>query len=91
MEHLRWQRVNQCETIKELQQCILDFSDEFGMIQGRSRPFIAEKMAEHAGIYFMDSSGNIPPNVITREYGLRQQVVYLKFYKDNKSNREDEG
>lgn len=81
MELAKWQRVNKCETIEELQQCILDFANEQGNIQGRIRSFPADKMAEHVERYYLDDTNEIPPNVITREYGLRQQAMYLKFYK----------
>lgn len=74
----RFQRVNSCETIAEIKQCILDFADEHGFIQGRSRIFSAEKMASYVdGIY----NGDYPSNLITREYGLRQQLLYLIHYK----------
>lgn len=73
----KWERVNQCETVKELEVCILDFADVNGMIQGRTRPFDAESMVRGLRLYMKDASA---PNVITREFGLRQQAMYIKHY-----------
>lgn len=73
-------RVNSCEYKRELIQCILDFANEKGDIQGRTRIFNAKKMAENAEAYFNDKTGVYPPNVITREFGLRQQAMYIKYY-----------
>ena len=78
MEELqKYQRVNQCETPEALYQCILDFADQDGQIQGRTRKFDAQRMADNAKLYFSDQ---MPPNVLTREYGLRQQAIYIKYY-----------
>lgn len=77
----KFQKVNNCETIQSLMDCIRDFSSENGLIQGRTRLFDAEKMAGYALKYFEDDSGLIPPNVLTREFGIRQQAMYLKFHK----------
>jgi len=75
----KYQRVNSCETIEELQQCILDFADDAGMIQGRTRKFIADSMAYNAKSFY--DLEFLSPNVITREFGLRQHAMYLKYYK----------
>jgi len=75
----KYQRVNACETIEELQQCILDFAGEDGMIQGRTRKFDAFEMANNLEIYV--NGRNETPNVLTREFGIRQQAMYLKYYK----------
>ncbi len=76
----KYQKVNACETSEQLCACILSFADAEGNIQGRTRKFNAEKMAKQAQIYFDDRTHGIPPNVITREFGLRQQAMYIKFY-----------
>lgn len=76
----RYERVNKCETLEELQQCILDFADENGEIQGRSRKFNANSMKINAEGFY---NGHLSPNVITREWGLRQQLMYIKYYNDN--------
>lgn len=71
----RFRRVNACETIEDLRACILDFADDDGMIQGRTRKFNATKMATLLNVYI---EGMAPGNVLTREYGIRQQALYLK-------------
>lgn len=73
----RYQRVNKCETLEEIQQCILDFADKDGKIQGRSKTFNANSMSINAEGFY---NGYLSPNVITREWGLRQQLMYIKYY-----------
>lgn len=72
----KWERVNRCETIEELESCILDFAVD-GIIQGRTRSFNAENMVRGLKLYMKGASA---PNVITREFGLRQQAMYIKYY-----------
>ena len=69
--------VNSCESFLGLKNIILELADEDGMIQGRTRKFSAEKMAQGVDNYQL---GYAPPNVITREFGLRQQAMYIKYY-----------
>lgn len=76
----KYEKVNNCETIDELQQCIKDFANN-GIIQGKTRMFDAEKMFNGLLNYYYDSSETIPPNIVTRMWGLRQQAIYLKYYK----------
>ena len=71
----KWQKVNQCETQAELADLILKFADNEGMIHGRERKFDASKMV--IGLqFFMDNE--VQSNVLTREFGIRQQAIYLK-------------
>ena len=73
----KYHKVNQCETIEELKEIILSFADKDGVIHGRSRTFNAQKMAEGAQLCY---DGNMIANVVTREFGLRQQLLYLMYY-----------
>lgn len=71
----KWQAVNRSQNQEELAKLIIEFADERGMIQGRERKFDAFEMA--AGLrMFME--GMAYANVLTREYGIRQQALYLK-------------
>ena len=73
----KWQLVNQCETPLELENTIAKFADSEGMIQGRNRKFKAAKMI--IGLhYFM--TDEMPANVLTREYGIRQHAIYLRTF-----------
>ncbi len=75
----KYEAVNKCETFEEFREVLLSFADEDGEIKGRTRTFTAVRMAQQAELYY---TGVIAlPNVVTREYGLRQQLMYLKFYK----------
>lgn len=80
-ELARYDAVNECETIEELQEVILSFADERGEIKGRTRYFNAQKMADFALKYYEDESDNevYPPNLLTRNWGIRQQAMYIKW------------
>jgi hypothetical protein len=74
-----WQEVNKCETPQHLAFIINKLADPEGMIQGRERKFDAVKMIKGLNYFMADE---IPANVLTREFGIRQQAIYLKtFYK----------
>lgn len=67
-----YDRVNASETLDELAEIIESLADSNGDIQGRSRKFNAEKMALFCRHFNIDIS-----NALTREYGIRQQAIYL--------------
>lgn len=71
----KYEHVNSCESLSELADVIRSFADEDGMIQGRSRKFSAKAMAD-----LCENFDNHPPNVLTREFGIRQQAMYLSYY-----------
>lgn len=74
-----WQEVNKCETPQHLAFIINKLADTEGMIQGRERKFDAAKMIIGLNHFMADK---MPANVLTREFGIRQQAIYLKtFYK----------
>lgn len=73
----KWQAVNQCESVQGLGFLIQSFADKDGMIQGRERKFDALTMAINLDHYI---SSQAPANVLTREYGIRQQAIYLKSF-----------
>lgn len=77
----RYQAVNDCETVEELQQVILSFADAQGKIRGRDRYFNAQKMADNLLKYYNDDSGMDvwPPNLLTRNWGIRQQAMHIKW------------
>jgi hypothetical protein len=73
----KWQAVNQCETQSQLADLISKFADSEGMIQGRERKFDASKMIIGLSYFMIDE---MPANVLTREFGIRQQAIYLKTF-----------
>ena len=73
----KWQAVNRCETQSQLADLISKFADEEGMIQGRERKFDASKMIIGLSYFMVDE---MPVNVLTREFGIRQQAIYLKTF-----------
>lgn len=79
MKHLtNYELVNRCETAEELSDAIIKISNpQSGLIEGRSRSFNAYNMANAC---FGVIEGHIPANMLTREYGIRQQALYIKYY-----------
>lgn len=70
----KYKAVNKSSTLKELADVLRSFAVD-GMIQGRTRQFNAEKMAKHCESYHLAKH-----NVLTREFGIRQQAMMLFFY-----------
>lgn len=73
----KWQLVNQCETQSQLEDVINKLADSEGMIHGRERNFDASKMIFGLKLFFEDG---FAVNVLTRNYGIRQQAIYLKTF-----------
>ena len=73
----KYELVNKCETRQALKDAIMAFAEEDGSIQGRTRNFNATQMAENVD-RVVDKQ--LIPNVLTREFGIRQQALYLCFY-----------
>lgn len=73
----KFEAVNACETVEELSSVVLSFANPVGLIKGRTRYFDAACMANNVkGVVL----GSLPPNVLTRMYGIRQQALLLKSY-----------
>ena len=72
-----WQLVNQAETKTQLAFIINKLADPEGMIHGRKREFDASKMIIGLDLFMKDV---MPANVLTREFGIRQQAIYLKIF-----------
>jgi len=78
MEHddfYKYDDVNKCETLEELAKVIESFADENGDIQGRTKKFSAARMADFCRSYSLDIH-----NMLTREWGIRQQAMMIIFY-----------
>jgi len=73
----KFNKVNNCESIDELCDTIISFADAQGMIQGRTKRFVAQEMANYCKTYWMNSHNQ--PRFMTREFGIRQQAMYLKY------------
>lgn len=76
-----YETVNKCETYEELAESIRKIGVH-GMIQGRIRTFESEKMAKVCEIFDRFMKLGLP-NVLTREFGIRQQAMYI-YYSENK-------
>lgn len=73
----KYDAVNATETLDELSSVIKSFADENGMIQGRTKKFSAKSMA-HACL----ALEVISPSQLTRDFGIRQQGVYIVTFYD---------
>lgn len=71
----KYEAVNKCESFEELAKVIESFADENGEIQGRTRKFNAEKMSWFCRNFTMGQ-----PELLTREFGIRQQAMYISYY-----------
>jgi len=76
LEH--YDLVNAADTAADLAAAILEISED-GLIQGRERTFDAVKMSSYVEDVI---KGDVFPNVLTREFGIRQQALYIKYYTD---------
>ena len=76
-----YELVLSCETPDELADAILAIAVN-GQIRGKSREFSAAKMASYVGGVI---DGTIPPNALTRNYGIRQQALYIKLARDSRN------
>lgn len=77
-ELIKYMRVNGAETPEDLYDCIKRIAVN-NEITGRNRIFNAERMITSTRNFF---ENNGSPNYITRNYGLRQQAIYIKYYMD---------
>jgi hypothetical protein len=83
----KYELVNQAENEKELADAILKLADpETGKIKGRAKDHDGKRMVERLS-WFME--GKFPPNGMTREFGIRQQAMYIKYYQDIERIHED--
>lgn len=74
----KYETVNACETVEALEAAIISFTDlETGRIQGRVKTFDGVKMASTVREIV---EGDGWPNNLTREFGIRQQALYLRYY-----------
>lgn len=78
MTHLdKFEMVNLCETTEELTNALRSIADqETGIIKGRLREFDAQRMAGYVSLVIHEAA---PANLLTREFGIRQQALYLRY------------
>ena len=72
----KWKRINSVESIEDLKKAILDIAED-GIIMGKSRPWEAVKQVKGVDAIM---EKDYPINVLTRSYGIRQQMMYLMYY-----------
>ena len=75
----KYETVNSCESFAELLIILKSFANKMGIVEGRTKGFSADKMIL-ACKYWWDSPHLIEPNCMTRMWGLRQQMMYLRYY-----------
>ena len=73
----KFQLINACETVEDLTVAIEAFADPEGLIQGRTRMFDAHRMVRNVQSVIEEGAS---PNLLTREFGIRQQALYIRHY-----------
>jgi hypothetical protein len=76
----KYEAVNKCESLLDLSNVILSLADKHGNVLGRNRVFDASKMALNCIDYSLGRH-----NTLTREYGIRQQAMYILYYSNENS------
>ena len=72
----KWQLINSCDSVKELENAFdLIFTDS--VVAGKKQNHNKELMRMNIKHVV---SGDAPASALTREYGLRQQAIYLQYY-----------
>lgn len=71
--------INRSESKEDLLRNLKEYADEDGFIKGVSKKLSLDKLTRGIEGYF---DGTLNPNYITRELGLRQQAMYIKYYED---------
>lgn len=78
----KYKLINKAETIEELKEAMEAISEK-GMIKGRRKSYIADKMIAMVDFIYND---NYPLNFLTRNYGIRQQMLYLLHYNKKRND-----
>lgn len=71
----KYELINKCNTVKELQEAIKQL-DEGGFIRGRTNYFSTTQQIED--VEYVIGGGD--PTMLTRNYGIRQQALCIKYY-----------
>lgn len=65
-------RVEECKTLLDLANVIRSLSNDRGEIEGNTRNFSAEKMAQKC-----ENITYYPLNVLTRNFGIREKAMEI--------------
>lgn len=74
----KWKRINSCETHEELKKAIIEIADNDN-IQGSKKSWKASYQSDV--VQFLWENPTIEMNMLTRSYGIRQQMIYLLYYR----------
>jgi hypothetical protein len=73
----KFRAVNLCETAKDLTKAIRLIADPAtGKVQGRVKEFDSQRMSGYVSLVVNEGA---PANLLTREFGIRQQAIYLRY------------
>jgi len=73
----KYELVNNTETLQELANAIKLIGSN-GFLKGKTGIFETEKMVKECKNFNLEFS-----NVLTRNYGIRQQAMMIKYYEKN--------
>lgn len=74
----KFELVHKCETAEELSSAVLQCAEN-DIIQGMNREFEASRMADNVSNAI---NGHVPFTRLTRNYGIRQQAIYIAYYEN---------
>lgn len=78
MEELdKWKLVNGCQTKEELCNAVDAITENGNIIGNTGKLFDADKIKRSINAAMAKTH---PANVVTRAYGIRQQMLYLMYY-----------
>tara|TARA_R110000851_G_scaffold181506_1_gene329236 strand:+ start:436 stop:672 length:237 start_codon:yes stop_codon:yes gene_type:complete len=72
----KYKAVNACETLDQLAE-VVELCSTDGVILGRNRGFDSKKMQEYCRKFSLSKH-----NLLTREFGIRQQAMMILFYNE---------
>ena len=82
----KYQRINNCESGTELSEAVLMLADDNGLVQGRDKQWDATRMSKRV---LEVIEGTADARTLTREYGIRQQALYIIYYTQPHSEKPD--
>lgn len=78
-EALYYDEVNKSESAEDLKKAVEFIAGKKRKLKGRRRTYDSRVVQEYIDKVI---EGKEPPNTLTRKYGIRQQAMYIKYYKD---------
>lgn len=76
----KWKKINSAQTVEDLKEAIFNIAEK-GIIKGSCKDLKASDQVLFVQVIY-DNYSYDNLNLLTRSYGIRQQMMYLLHYKD---------